>query len=289
MKSVVTECPPSLSENQRAALLTLLTDDDPSVYRAIRKKILAQGPAAAEWLRPHSLSGDPALRRRANEIISHFLKQNADNRFLAFCLRNGEEFDVEEAGWLLAQTRYPQINAEAYRAVLDTYAGELRERLDMTAGPKSMLTVINQYLFKELGFVGNEEDYYDPENSYLNRVMDRRKGNPISLCLLYMLLTRRLHMPVTGIGLPGHFICRYQSSVGDTYLDVFHGGKFLTKADCVHYLLNASLSVRDDYLTPVSSRRLMLRVCANLHQIYVMREMEGEATRLQRYVVALGR
>jgi len=290
MKTVgAIEDPALLSESQRAALLTLLTDEDFSIYSAVRKKILACGPAAKDWLRPYATSSDPALRRRTHEIILFFEKQAADNAFLAFCIRHGEDLDLEEGAWLLARTVYPEINVEGYRALLDNFAGELCERINPSAPPRTILTLINQYLFDELGFSGNEEDYYDPDNSYLNRVLDRRTGNPINLCLLYMLLGRRLRLPIAGIGLPGHFICRFQSSSAEVYLDVFHRGKLLTKADCVHYLLNGSFSVKDEYLSPVTPRRLMLRVCANLYQIYLMREKEDEATRLQRYVVALGR
>lgn len=279
----------SLSESQRSALLTLLTDEDASVYSAVRKKILALGPGAKNWLRPHTISSDPALRRRAHEIVIYFERQAADNSFLAFCLKHGEDLDLEEGAWLLARTVFPEINLDGYSAILDSFAGELRERIDPAAPARTILTVVNQYLFGELGFSGNEEDYYDPDNSYLNRVLDRRTGNPINLCLLYILLGRRLRLPITGIGLPGHFICRFQSTSAEVYLDVFHRGKLLTKADCVHYLLNGSFSVKDEYLAPVTPRRVMLRICANLYQIYLMREKEDEATRLQRYVVALGR
>src|SRR5438067_1981902 len=99
-----------LSESQRAALLTLLADEDPSVYRKIRHKIVSFGPAAAEWLRPHTLSRDPALRRRAQEIVLNFDRQAADNVFLGFCLKHGEAFDLELGTWRLAQTQYPDIN-----------------------------------------------------------------------------------------------------------------------------------------------------------------------------------
>jgi regulator of sirC expression with transglutaminase-like and TPR domain len=278
-----------LSQNQRLALVSLLADEDPAIYRTVREKILSCGPRAAEWLRPHTMSNDPALRRRARQIVLHFDRQAADDHFLAFCLRHGEEFDLEQAAWLLAQTQYPLINVEAYQAVLDGYATELRSRLVFTAEPQAVLTIINQHLFGELGFAGNEENYYDPENSYLNRVMDQRTGNPINLCLMYLLLARRLRLPVAGIGLPGHFICRYQSTAAEIYLDPFNRGKFLTKADCVQYLVNANCSLRDDYLAPVSPRRLLLRVCSNLHQIYQRLEQSVEATRLQRYLVALAR
>jgi regulator of sirC expression with transglutaminase-like and TPR domain len=281
--------PEDLTESQRSALLTLLADEDPSIHQQVRDKILAYGPAAAVWLRPHSLSNDPVLRRRVQEILRQVDRQGADNQFVAFCLKNGEDLDLETAAWQLARTTYPHINPEAGQALLDDYAGELRERLLPAAGDADQLAVINNYLFEELGFSGNEQNYYDPENSYLNRVLDRRTGNPISLCLVYLLIARRLRLPVTSIGLPGHFLCRYQSSAAEYYIDAFNRGKLLSKADCIQYLLRGNYSVRDEYLAPISPRRMLLRICANLHQIYQHNKMTEEATRLQRYLVALAR
>jgi regulator of sirC expression with transglutaminase-like and TPR domain len=281
--------PEALSAGQRAALVNLLGDEDPAVYTRVRDEILRFGPNSAEWLRPHLTHREPAVRRRAKEIIHYFDVQAADNRFLAFCLQNGEEFDLEAGAWLLAQSGYPEINPEGYRALLDCFAGEIRHRCGERAPAKKVLTCMNEYLFGELGFSGDNEHYYDPQNSYLNRVIDRRMGIPISLCLIYYLLGRRLQLPLTGIGLPGRFICRYQSSAAEIYIDVFDSGTFLTKADCVQYLLRTNFSVRDDYLAPVSSRRFLLRMCANLHQVYTQQDRSEEATRLQRYLVALAR
>jgi len=280
---------PEFSESKRAALLNLLADEDPTVYQTIHEKILSCGPGAAEWLRPHTLSGDPALRRRARQIVRHFDRQAADNRFLGFCLKHGEEFGLEQGLWLLAQTEYPEINVDAYKALLDSFAGEVGERLQRSSEPKELLSKLNDYLFGELKFTGNDENYYDPQNSYLNRVVDRRTGNPINLCIVYMLLARRLRLPIAGIGLPGHFICRYQSIAAELYIDPFNRGKFLTKADCIQYLTRGNYSLRDDYLAPVTPRRLLLRVCGNLHQIYLQLEQAHEATRLQRYLIALAR
>jgi regulator of sirC expression with transglutaminase-like and TPR domain len=278
-----------LSRSQRDALLSLLADEDPAVYRTVREKILSCGPPAAEWQRPHTMSNDPALRRRAQQIVLHFDRQAADDHFLAFCLRHGEEFDLEQGAWLFAQTQYPRINLEAYRAILDGYAGELRARFDPSAEPRQILTTINQYLFGELGFVGNEENYYNPDNSYLNCVLDQRTGNPINLSLLYILLARRLRLPIAGIGLPGHFVCRYQSTAAEIFIDPFNHGKLLTKADCMQYLVTANCNRRDEHLTPVTARRFLLRICSNLHQVYQRLELAVEAMRLQRYLVALAR
>lgn len=281
--------PEELSESKKAALLTLLADEDPGVYRKIRHKIVSIGPAAADWLRPHTLSREPALRRRAQEIILTFERQASDNAFLAFCLKHGEAFDLELGAWRLAQSQYPQINVAGYQALLDSFAGDARERMQTAETPEETLGALNHYLFEELGFAGNEEQFYDPENSYLNRVIDKRTGNPINLCLVYLLLARRLGLPVTGIGLPGHFVCRFQSSSAELYIDVFNRGKLLSKADCVQYLLQGNYSVREDYLAPVTPRRFLLRICGNLHQIYLQLEQAEAATRLQRYLVALAR
>ncbi len=281
--------PEALPESQKAALLKLLGDEDPAIYGSVRDKIMSFGPSAAEWLRPHRLSRDPLLRQRAQELVRQFDRQSADDRFLGFCLKHGEGFDLEQAAWLLAQTQYPEINSAAYAAVLDSFGKDVQERLGADAAPRASVTTLNHYLFEELGFTGNETDYYDPENSYLNRVIDRRTGNPINLCLLYLLLGRRLQLPLTGIGLPGHFVCRCQFSAAEIYIDPFNGGKLLTKADCIQYLLRGRYSVRDEYLAPITSRRMLLRICGNLHQTYLRRGQSEAATRLQRYLVALAR
>lgn len=278
-----------LKESQRAALIKLLADDDPAVFQTIRDQLISYGADVVEWLRPHLLSSDPILRRRSREITEHFGRQSADTEFLAFCLNQGEDFDIEEGTLLLARTQFPEINLSAYAALLDNYAHELRQMIFPEAEPEQILATINDYLFRQLGFYGNEENYYQPENSYINCVLDRRTGNPISLSLIYLFLARRLKLPMTGIGLPGHFICRYQTSTSELYVDAFNRGKLLSKADCIKYLLHTNHSLQEGHLAPVTARRILLRICANLHQIYTQLEKPEEISRLQRYLVALAK
>jgi regulator of sirC expression with transglutaminase-like and TPR domain len=279
----------TLTAAQREALISLLGDEDPAIYQTVREKLLSFGPAAFQWLQPYLLHSDPLLRRRAREIVDHFGRQNADTQFLAFCLRQGEDFDIEEGVLLLAQTQFPGINLSAYVALLDSYASDLRVLIDPDADAEQVLATINDYLFERLGFFGNEENYYQPENSYINCVLDRRTGNPISLSLVYLFVARRLKLPMTGIGLPGHFICRYQTSTSELYIDAFNRGKLLSKADCIKYLLHTNHSLQEGHLAPVTSRRILLRICANLHQIYTQLEAREEISRLQRYLVALAK
>jgi regulator of sirC expression with transglutaminase-like and TPR domain len=276
-------------EKERAALINLLSDDHPGVYQAVREKILSYGENTRDWLQHHTLSSDPLLRRRAQEIIRHFDRHAADNRFLGFCLKQGEDCDLEQGAWLLAQTQYPEINSEAYSALLDNFGGELKQRIDLQTRARTVVDIMVDYICGTLGFAGNEQDYYDPENNYLNRVLDRRTGNPINLCVVFLLLAKRLQLPMTGIGLPGHFLCRYQTSSDELYVDVFHKGSILTKADCIHHLVRGNYDLHEHYLAPVSARRILARGCGNLHQIYSRLGHKEETTRFQRYLVALAR
>ena len=290
MKAVAAnKTPVRLSESQRAALVTLLADEDSAVHEIVRAKLISFGPNVVEWLRPHTVSNDPLLRRRAQEIIRHFGRKAANARFMSLCGSRGEDMPLEEGAWLLAQTQHPDINIAAYEALLDAFAASLRTRLDLTDDVEQIIGGINHYLFQELRFRPNEANYYDPENSFLNRVIDQRTGNPISLCTIYLLLARRLKLPITGIGLPGHFVCRYQTSTTEIYIDAFNRGKLLTKADCIKYLLHTHHGLEEGYLAPVSPRRMLLRMCANLHQIYLHKGQAEETARFQRYLVALAK
>jgi regulator of sirC expression with transglutaminase-like and TPR domain len=278
-----------LSENQRVALINLLADDDAEVYATVRQKILSLGPSACDWLQPFTLSNDPVVRRRTKEIILWLGRRDSDQRFLTYCQHSCEDLDLEEATGLLAQTQYPEINLEGYTALYDSWSGELKTRINFTWESEKILGTINHFLFVELRFSGNEHYAYSPDSSYLNRVVDTRSGNPVSLCALYLFLTRRLCLPVAGIGMPGHFICRFQSSTKELYLDAFRGGRFLSKADCVKYLTQSHHGLQSGFLSPVSTRRILSRMCGHLHQTYAHLELPEEALRIQRYLAALSK
>ena len=287
MKAIPPAIRGSHEARERQALLSLLDDEDPLVFRAVRKRIVSLGPEVCNWLRPHTLSSDPQVRRHSQEIVQHFEQREADREFLLFCLHRGEALDLETGALLLARTTYPDINPAAYSALLDSFATDIAQNLKQDQKPRELLGVINRHMFRKLGFRGDEDTYFDPKNSYLNQVLDRRKGNPISLCLIYLLVAHRLRLPVAGIGLPGHFVCRYQSSVDSVYIDAFDRGRLLTRADCVQFLLHSAFGLNEQFLAPVTSRRMLMRMCGNLHQSYLHLEAREEATRIQGYLAAL--
>ncbi len=278
---------PGLTDTQKRALLTLLADEDPQVASSVRTKILSCGESSRKWLAQSALSSDPLLRRRVREILDEQDRQQFDNQFLAMCLNEGEQLDLERAVWLMAQTRYPDVNPAGYSAVLDEMAGEIHPQLDAATPPKEQLALVNKLMLESRSFRVNGHNYYDEENSYINKVIDRRVGNPLGLCVVYLLLAKRLKLPVVGIGMPGHFLCRYQSSRDTLFIDAFNQGRILSKAECVRYLLQTSHGYQESFLAPLLPRRILLRICSNLHQIYQRGKIASETDRLQRYIVAL--
>ncbi|HAB19976.1 MAG TPA: hypothetical protein DCE44_26540 [Verrucomicrobiales bacterium] len=270
-------------------MLTLLGDDDPVIYRTVRARMLAAGESVYEFLHQNRLHPEPAIRRRVRELLNERAANRYDSEFLAFVLSQGEHFELEEGVWRFTLTTYPETNVAAFRAQLDDWAGIVRARLSSSPGPGSAVAALNEVLFERLNFSGNSDNYFDPANSYLNRVMDRRLGIPISLCALYLFLGRRLNLPLVGIGMPGHFICRYQTATEEIYIDPFHRGQLLSRLDCRKRLLDLAVEYDERHLTPVSNRRTLQRMIANLHLIHKERKQREEADRLQRYLVALSR
>jgi len=244
------------------------------------------GPAAIEWLRPALLNDDPLLRRRARTLVDEIGRETADAEFTVFILNHGEDFDLETGVFLLARTQFPQLSLVGYRALLDSFADDLRPEVNAADTPLARLEVINQYLFGPCGFRGNESKYYDPNNSYLNKVIDLRTGNPISLSTVYMLVARRLGLPMVGVGLPLHFMCRYQNAAGEFYVDPFNRGRIWSRIEVIRRYRNHMLGSVNDHLAPATPRSMLTRMCRNLAQIYQENEMP-EAGRFRQYVAAL--
>jgi regulator of sirC expression with transglutaminase-like and TPR domain len=187
---------------------------------------------------------------------------------------------LDRAALELARIEFPELDAEAFLALLDSHAAELSARL---GGARDGLTYVieaNRYLFDELGFHGNTNDYYDPRNSCLNEVVTARTGIPITLSLVYIEIARRLERPVQGIGLPGHFIVRYDDGLYSAFLDPFHGGRRLEPDECMALAREASqveIEPSPKWLAPVGKRDILLRMLRNLGAAYTSRGLTAKA------------
>ncbi|RME43993.1 MAG: hypothetical protein D6791_14230 [Chloroflexi bacterium] len=182
--------------------------------------------------------------------------------------------NLAQAALLIARDEYPDLDVDQYLTKLDEMSEMVRPRVETAGNSDEIIDVLNEYLIGELGFAGNHEDYYNPRNSFLNEVIDRRTGIPITLSVIYIELGRRLGLPIHGIGLPGHFIVRYDGA-SPAFIDPFNGGERLTEADCqqrLHEIFGGPVSLRSAWLVPVSNRQILTRILYNLKGIYVRDE-----------------
>jgi len=278
----------SLREPDRKALARLLADEDPRTLQLLQETLAGRGEEGILFLESVVRDGDPAAQRNATQIL-HILRETAAwEDMTRFCATCGSHFDLEVASWLVAKTRYPEMDKAAYTTRIDQMAQELRERLTGRETPRSTIEVCNHYLFRTLGFRGNRQDYYDPDNSYLNRVLDRRLGIPISLSVLYLLLARRLHLPLIGINMPAHFLLKWQSATTNFFFDPFHEGELLDEADCRELCKRLGVAFNPLFLTPTTPQIVLLRMCNNLQAIYADRE-PARAEHFGRFAAMLSR
>ena len=196
-----------------------------------------------------------------------------------------DELPLLDTALLIARDEYPDLDPRGYTAQVETYADTLRPQLDGDIDLPARLTAINRYLFEEVGFAGNNLEYDDPRNSYLNDVVDRKLGIPISLAVIQMEVTRRLGMPLDGISFPGHFLVRLPVDDGLLVMDPFNGGRPLG-VDELRERAKPHLGgdVPDDnallhILNPASPRAILVRTLRNLHGVYAEREDWDRAAR----------
>lgn len=197
------------------------------------------------------------------------------DRFRAVVERDDDAIDLAEACLLIAAEEYPSLDVARYVAMLDELGDTLRRRLSPDIGTADCILALNRYLFDELGFRGASNNYYDPRNSFLNDVLDRREGIPITLSVVFMEVGRRIGLPLEGVGFPGHFLVRCPVQDGTVILDPYHKGVSLGIADLQQRLAaveGGELPVRGAVvamLGPATRKQILVRVLRNLKGIYL--------------------
>jgi regulator of sirC expression with transglutaminase-like and TPR domain len=188
-----------------------------------------------------------------------------------------DELPLLETALLIARDEYPQLDAASYTATIQGYADDLKPKLSPGADLPATLTTINRYLFDELGFAGNNNQYDDPRNSYLNEVFDRKLGIPISLAVVQIELMRRLGLPLDGISFPGHFLVRLPVDDGILVMDPYNKGRPVSAEELKERASpHLGGQAPDDLqlieiLAPATHRMILARMLRNLNGLYLER------------------
>ncbi len=254
-----------------APLLTLLGDDDQTVVESVRRHIIEMGTSVLPELKNQYEKQSLPVKLRMKDIMSRLKPVSLEQDFRNLAPVDGEDsIDLQQALFTVARVGYPHLDEQIYREKLDKITTDVKMRLERWQSVDDHTTVetINSVIFEEYEFRGNETDFYDPDNCFINRVLQRRRGSPLLLSCLVLLVARRLDLPFQPVAMPAHSVVAYEGENRRVFIDPFHSGQILTKNDCVEFLNSAGFGFVDEYLAPVSNKKLLKRLLKNLLNCY---------------------
>ncbi len=275
---------PSPQPRDVEILLTFLLDENPETARLARSQVAELARANPEFNLVVESARDPKVRHEARKVLEDIRVNDLELEFTRLS-GMGESLDLERAALALARFGHPEASVEKMKLQLDGFAAGLEEAVD-AAEPDSpeAADLLTRYLFQELGFRGNVENYQDPDNTYLNQLLERRMGIPISLSCLALFVGWRLDIPLFGVGLPGHFILGAGSARGARFYDPFNKGRSLSRVDCRAIALKAGIDFTDQLLEPAGRPQILARMMVNLLNIYSDRGDETKVKWLTRWL-----
>jgi regulator of sirC expression with transglutaminase-like and TPR domain len=262
------------------ALVSLLGDEDINIRRVARNRLMSFGATALNVLNEVAYSdSEGRIRIEAQSILEEIRISTLLAKFER--LQEQEVFDLESASLLLAQVAYPDLEIEECVVILDTLANEAAKLLEDVPDGLKKVEIFNHFFFVKQQFRGNRDAYYDPRNSYINCVLERKIGIPISLSMVYMFIARRLNIPVFGVRFPGHFLLKYVGGNKLFFIDAFNGGLILSVQDCERFSQRMGFKLKHIHLKTSTPEKIFVRMLRNLKKIYEQQDDQHMLTNLK--------
>lgn len=252
-----------MTSSELKALVSLLDDQDEQIVTHVVDKIRSLGKDAIPFLEQEWESNfNPDVQRRI-EILIHdlqfeLLKSRVEEWY------NSKDQDLLTGLWLIATYNYPETELEKLKQDLEQIYYEAWLEFKPDLYPFDQIRVLNSVLFNKLKFGANTKNFHSPGNSMINTVLESRRGNPITLCVIYMLVAQKLKMPVYGVNLPNLFILTYKDDKNQFYINAFNKGLIFSKQDIENYIHELHLVPQDSFFEPCSSLEIVRRVFRNL-------------------------
>ncbi|MGD1839319.1 MAG: transglutaminase-like domain-containing protein [Thermonemataceae bacterium] len=245
------------------ALLSLLDDDDTEVRTHIEDKILSMGDVIIPFLENEwENSLNPKVQNRIEDLIHNLQLESTEKKLYEW--KKEHQDDLLRGLWAVATYQYPDLSLEQLQSEIDQIYYRIWMLFKEDMHPSDQIKVINYVLYDEVKLVANTKHFHSPANSMLNEVLRTKKGNPLSLCALYILLAQKLSLPIFGVNLPNLFILTYQTENVQFYINAFNRGLIFTKEDIDNYLAQINLTPSDRFYTPCTNRDIIVRLLRNL-------------------------
>ncbi len=252
-----------MSEKELKALVSLLDDQDDQIVTQVVDKIRSLGKEAIPFLEQEWEGNfNPLVQRRIEELIHDLQYELLKFRIEEWYVSKDQ--DLLTGLWLIATYQYPDLEIEKLKQELEQIYYEAWLEFKPDLYPFDQVKVLNGVLFNKLKFGANTKNFHSPGNSMINIVLETHKGNPITLCIIYLLVAQKLKMPVSGVNLPNLFIVTYKDEKNQFYINAFNKGLIFSKQDIENYIHELRLTPQDSFFQPCSNLEIVRRVFRNL-------------------------
>lgn len=245
------------------ALVSLLDDEDDEVVEHVEGKIMSLGTYIIPYLEfEWENSFNPVLQKRIEELVHSLQFELLKEKLIAWKEAGGE--DLLEGMWLVNTYQYPDLELDDLKQQLEQMYYETWLEFKADIHPVDQVKILNSVIFSKLRFGANTKNFHSPGNSMMNVVLQTRKGNPISLCVIYILVAQKLKLPVFGVNLPNLFVLTYKQGDNQFYINAFNRGLVFTRKEIDEYIGNLNLPPQDTYYEPCNNIDIVARVLRNL-------------------------
>ncbi|MDG5766870.1 transglutaminase-like domain-containing protein [Balneolales bacterium ANBcel1] len=277
----------SSGRSELRALVSLLDDPDQFVQQKVEERLSQLGESHVPLLDEiRRETSDTAIRQRLSEMIHDITFPSLEQEFAEFAekgIRSNE--DLEQGQLLLSRFDNPTLRTDLYRRQLDRMASRLEPEVRSEFSPSDQVRSFVSFFFDKEYFKGAKKDYANPDNSFLHKVLQRRRGIPISLSMVMLFIARRIDFPLYGVNMPMHFLVKYEYGNDSTMLDPFNSGRVITLDQCSYFLRNNGITPESAHFEKASDWSIMARTLRNLIISY---EELGEGKRMIRLKRLLG-
>ncbi|OOG78091.1 transglutaminase family protein [Algoriphagus sp. A40] len=266
-----------LTPAQLDALVSLLDDPDYEVKNHVRDKIISLGAEVIPFLEQKwETSFNPEVQKEIEELVHDLQFSLVKTRFAEW--RDTEDRDLLTGLWILNTYQYPDLDFAKLNAEMHQIYFEVWTSFKNDLQPYDQIRIINNVLFNTLRFSANTKNFHSPANSMLATVLDTKKGNPISLCSIYLLVAKKLGLPIYGVNLPNLFVLTYKSAEITFYINAFNKGLIFSRQDIFNYLEHLKIEPKDNFFEPCAHLDIILRSLRNLGNAF---EKLGEANKVE--------
>lgn len=253
----------NLNNKELKAMVSLLDDDDFEIVQHIEDRIKSMGTYIIPYLEfEWENSFNPVVQKRIEDLVHNLQFELLKEKLYAWRVNGGK--DLLEGVWLINTYQYPDLEYELLSKELEQLYYEAWLEFKADIHPVDQIKILNSVLFGKLHFGANTKNFHSPGNSMLSVVLQTKKGNPISLCIIYMLVAQKLKMPVFGVNLPNLFVMTYKQDDVQFYINAFNRGLVFSKKEVDEYIANLKLSPNDRFYEPCNNVDIAARMLRNL-------------------------